>query len=180
MADPASRYTILDSLPAAPGYDWITRSIQGPFVDTGVNIEFAQTGRLYLSKSTVEELAAAFGITGDKSTAALTAEAQSYFRGYAEAVKENGIGQLSHFVDRLSSIVAALGDVGSDDPAVVEVPRQIPAADTPSSGDDDHLPEENESGIFTTDGPLARQDDQSASDKGPDLLPSGPSDDHRL
>ena len=176
--DAASRYQLIASTPLPPGVDWITRSDKGPFVDTGVDIQFAAFGRLYLSVSTVRELAEAAGVIGEGPSAGEQArEAQEYFRGYSDAVKENEIGHLDRIVERLAGVAIALHGTGG---VAVEVSPEISSPDPAPSGEPDDFIEEIESGVFTTDGPIAGQDNRPARNKGPARIPVRASHDYRL
>lgn len=176
--DPASRFKLIESLPQAPGVDWITRTDKGPFVDTGVEVKFSEFGRLYLSVDTVRELAEAAGVIGQgPSDGELSREAAEYFRGYSDAVKENEIGHLDRLVERLAGVAAALRGTGG---VAVEVSPQVKTPDTAPSGEPDDFYEEDESGVFTTDGPIARQDNQPARNQRPARIPSSAGSKYRL
>lgn len=174
MQDASSRYKLVEQALVSPGVDWISRSEKGPFVDTGLEVEFAQKGRLYLSVDTVRELAEAAGIIGEgPSQGELSREAQEYFRGYSDAVKENEIGHLDRLVTRLAAVADNLRNTGGV--AVEAIPASTPSNSAPS-GEPDDLFEEDESGVFTTDGPIDRQADRVTSGKGPARVSSNPSD----
>lgn len=59
-----SPYTLVQSPTLAPGDDYITRSLKGPFIDTGLQIKPGQArhGRVYLSIDTVREMAQILGL----------------------------------------------------------------------------------------------------------------------
>jgi hypothetical protein len=59
-----SPYTKVASPALAPGDDYITRSLKGPFIDTGLQIKPGQArhGRVYLSHDTVREMAEILGL----------------------------------------------------------------------------------------------------------------------
>lgn len=59
-----SPYTKVAAPTLAPGDDYITRSLKGPFVDTGLQIKPGQArhGRVYLSIDTVREMAQILGL----------------------------------------------------------------------------------------------------------------------
>lgn len=148
MADPQGRFTLVDTALRAPAYDWVTRVIQGPFVDTGVDIQFRETGRLYLSLDTIRELAAVAGVLSeDKQAGVIAHETTLYNMGYAQALKENDLGQLTDLLDRLRLVASVLA--GSDaDVAVEAVPEVATPGNEDLSGLDDFKPE-----VFVTDGP---------------------------
>ena len=59
-----SPYTKVAAPALAPGDDYITRSLKGPFIDTGLQIKPGQArhGRVYLSIDTVREMAQILGL----------------------------------------------------------------------------------------------------------------------
>lgn len=59
-----SPYKMVASPSLAPGDDYITRSLKGPFIDTGLQIKPGQArhGRVYLSIDTVREMAQILGL----------------------------------------------------------------------------------------------------------------------
>ena len=59
-----SPYQKVEIAQIAPGDDYITRSLKGPFVDTGLQIKPGQArhGRVYLSIDTVREMADILGL----------------------------------------------------------------------------------------------------------------------
>ena len=166
MADLQSRFTLVEGAVRSPGYDWITRAIQGPFVDTGLDIQFKEFGRLYISIDTIRELAAVAGILEeDKQMGVIAYETTLYNMGYAQALKENDLGQLADILDRLRSVASALD--GSNVPVVVEAAPEVAAKSYEDVSDlDDFEPE-----VFVTDGPdlaidAARGDETASSSDG--------------
>jgi hypothetical protein len=65
-----SPYTRVEAPQFAPGDDYITRSLKGPFVDTGLQIKPGQArhGRVYLSIDTVREMAEILGLFDKEDT----------------------------------------------------------------------------------------------------------------
>lgn len=132
MDDPNGRYHLTETPILSPGVDWLTRSPDGPLIDTGVDIAFGATGRLYLSVETVRQLADVAGlfegfVLGDAGDAIEVAREE----GYGRALKENIIGQLGSIVDELGGIFRA---ATADD--------QLPVVPTaPVAGEE--LPEPN-------------------------------------
>lgn len=59
-----SPYTKVAAPALAPGDDYITRSLKGPFIDTGLQIKPGQArhGRVYLSIDTIREMAQILGL----------------------------------------------------------------------------------------------------------------------
>lgn len=53
---------VRDACHLPPGHDYLTNSILGPFIDTGVDVDRdSRWGRIYLSEQTVGEFARKFG-----------------------------------------------------------------------------------------------------------------------
>ena len=175
MNDPAGRFQLVDSALSAPGYDWITRSEKGPFIDSGLEVKFSEFGRLYLSVATVREMAEAAGLFNEEgeTDAQKTAAAAEYFRGYSDAVKENPNGHLADLADRLGRIADALAGTGG---VPVEESPALDAPDVALTGPVGAVEPE----VFTTDGPVAGQDNRSARRKRAPRISSGAGDEHRL
>ena len=53
----AKRWSMIDAPTLLPAVDWITRSPNGPFLDTGINISVENKGRVYLSVETRRDMA---------------------------------------------------------------------------------------------------------------------------
>lgn len=92
----------------APAVDFITRSSEGPFVDTGLDVilrsrpgDPVRTERVYLAKSTIEQLALLAGVEGNAEFSAQR-EAELKAQGKLEGLKE-GLG------DDLASVAHSLG-----------------------------------------------------------------------
>jgi len=175
MNDPAGRYQLIETAISAPGYDWITRSEKGPFIDTGLEVKFSEFGRLYLSVDTVREMADAAGLFNEQgeTDAQVAAHAAEYFRGYSDAVKENPNGHLADLVERLGAVAAALAGSGG---VLVEESPALDAPDVEVTGPNGAVEPE----VFTTDGPAARQVDSPARSKRAARISSSAGDEHRL
>lgn len=102
-----------------PAVDFITRSGEGPFIDTGVVVHVRNqpgqpliTERVYLSTATIAQLATMIGLEG-LAEATVLHEQKLIAQGKVEAMKE-GLG------DRLLALaadlraVAGAADLGSD------------------------------------------------------------------
>lgn len=81
-----------------PGVDFITRSGQGPFVDTGVDVILrsqpgmpVQTERVYLSAATITQMAQLVGVLGDSDNSNVR-EQSLIAHGKLEGLKE-GLGE---------------------------------------------------------------------------------------
>lgn len=80
-------------------------------MDTGVEVEFAQRGRLYLNIETLREMAAVAGLF-DALESKIEQEFQrGYDQGYAESVKENHGTAIRDAVERLTFLAGHLSGV---------------------------------------------------------------------
>lgn len=102
-----------------PAVDFITRSAQGPFIDTGVDVllrsrpgEPVRTERVYLAKDTVAQLARELGIVADDGTTAAR-EASLIAQGKIEGMKEALGERLGDVVRDLGRTLDALADGGA-------------------------------------------------------------------
>lgn len=82
----------------SPAVDFITRSSEGPFVDTGVDVLLRTqpgnpivTERVYLARNTIRQLAQLAGIESDAADTASDQEAHFIAQGKLEGLKE-GLG----------------------------------------------------------------------------------------
>ena len=111
----------IDASPAlSPGCDYFTRSVRGPFIDTGVDIDqFTPMGdRIYVSEDTVGEWARMFGwISPD--------QAEALRNLLSDAI--DGIDAARAEVERLQVIERALRAGGFTIPE----PEQVPITEFP-------------------------------------------------
>lgn len=91
-------YKIVTHPDRQPAVDFLTRSAQGPFIDTGVDVLMRpQPGqppiveRVYLALDTVKQLASIFGVAGGGQAFTADREKQLIATGKLEALKE-GLG----------------------------------------------------------------------------------------
>lgn len=114
---PASRYSVTEYPTKAPAVDYITNSAVGPFVDTGrdVVINGRVFGRIYLSESTVREMAESLGILETTTQKQID---DAYLRGKVAALKEGLGDELVRVADVLARWGDALGVADSDDSSV--------------------------------------------------------------
>jgi len=112
-------YKVTTNPEKAPAVDFLTRSGEGPFIDTGVDVILrsqpgmpVQTERVYLAKNTIAQLAQLVGLTGSNAPHDLVRDAQLVAQGKIEGMKENLGGNLGDVVRTLGSILDAL-DGGS-------------------------------------------------------------------
>jgi hypothetical protein len=125
-----TRYSLVSAAVQAPGVDMVTKSPNGPLIDTGYNISFMDGrngARLYLSVETIREMAEIAGLFKiDQPDAVIEHDRAIYNRGYADALKENIGGELRDIADRLGFVSERLGDLvpvatEDNDPAAAEL-----------------------------------------------------------
>lgn len=102
----ARRWAVVDAPALQPAVDFITKSPNGPFIDTGLNVTFEMRGRVYLSVETIREMAEIAGLL--KSNDAIEKvlhDSAVENRGYERGLKESEelIGKLTAVVSRLSA-----------------------------------------------------------------------------
>jgi len=110
-----SRFSVIDTPVLSPGHCWITRTTDGPFIDTSVDVGrmHIERGRIYLSVEVVREMARVAGILDEgKSVSVELREQELYNKGYSDALKENYGDLLHNLTDRI-----AVGNVGNAVPA---------------------------------------------------------------
>lgn len=100
-------YVVVENPTQLPAVDFLTKSAVGPFVDTGVDAKFGErkVGHIYLSKSTIAELAELIGITNTATEQQLEA---AYNRGKFDALQEGLGDDLSRVADAFTRWGAAL------------------------------------------------------------------------
>lgn len=106
----------LDACPLSPGCDYFTRSVRGPFIDTGVDID-ARTpmgDRIYVSEATVGTWAQAFGWISPGSAETLLGLVEKH-RIEVQALREE--------VARLTTIERALLAGGFQIPTEDQIPE---------------------------------------------------------
>lgn len=107
----------IDAAPAlAPGCDFFTRSVRGPFIDTGVDIEETTPlgHRIYVCEDTVGEWARMFGWISPDQAKAYGAEVVAAVEARWAAEKE---------LDGLRHVITALEASGFRIPTPDEVPE---------------------------------------------------------
>jgi hypothetical protein len=85
----AQRWTLTDAPTLQPAVDFITKTPNGPFIDTGMNVTFEQRGRVYLSVETIKEMAQVAGLLDNKNAQEKTLhDIAIYNDGYKAGLKE--------------------------------------------------------------------------------------------
>lgn len=112
-----SRFKVIDTPILAPGNCWVSKTTDGPFIDTGVDVGrmHIERGRIYLSFEVLREMARVAGILDEgKSTSAELKEKEWYDKGYSDAIKENYGNLLTQLADRVGpSILDAVSSAGT-------------------------------------------------------------------
>ena len=102
----ARRWAVVDAPALQPAVDFITKSPNGPFIDTGLNVTFEMRGRVYLSVETIKEMAEVAGLLENKNAQEKNMHDEgNYNRGYEAGLKEGAdlLAKLSAVTDRLSA-----------------------------------------------------------------------------
>lgn len=112
----SSRFSITEAPALEPAVCWITRSGQGPFIDTGVDVGrmHIERGRIYISLDALREMARVAGILDEGKSASVELKEREWFdKGYSEALKENYGDLLTRLADRVGpSILDAVSSAG--------------------------------------------------------------------
>lgn len=98
---------MIDVAMLSPGHCWVTRTTNGPFIDTGIEVEFGQRGRMYLSMDALREMADVAGLLHPAVDEEEVFK-RGYDLGYDESSKENHGDELSAVADRLAYLVGEL------------------------------------------------------------------------
>ncbi len=116
----AQRWTLTDAPTLQPAVDFITKTPNGPFIDTGMNVTFEQRGRVYLSVDTIREMAQVAGLLESHSAQEKNLHDMGYYnKGYEAGLKEGAelLGKLTTTLERLSPVdyAAVIRDVEIDE-----------------------------------------------------------------
>lgn len=102
----AQRWVVTNAPTFQPAEDFITKSPNGPFIDTGYDVTFEKRGRVYLSVETIREMAVVAGLLENKNAQEKSLyEAEIYNRGYKDGLDESEelLGKLTAIIGRLSA-----------------------------------------------------------------------------
>src|SRR5512137_2768004 len=102
----AKRWVLVDAPTLQPAVDFITKTPNGPFIDTGMNVTFEQRGRIYLSVETIKEMAEVAGLLDNKNAQELSLhELEIENRGYERGLKDSEelVGKLTSIISRMST-----------------------------------------------------------------------------
>lgn len=133
----ARRWALVDAPTQMPGVDWITKSPNGPFIDTGIKVIPEMRGHVYLSVETIKEMAEIAGLLENKNAQELSLhDLEIENRGY-----ERGLRDSEELVGKLTSIISRM-PVASSDPVIhdVEADADIEAITGDESGKPDSNP----------------------------------------
>jgi len=116
----AQRWTLTDAPTLQPAVDFITKTPNGPFIDTGLNVTFEQRGRIYLSVETIKEMAEVAGLLESKNAQEKNLhDEENYNRGYERGLRDSEelVGKLTSIISRMSApdYSAVIRDVEIDD-----------------------------------------------------------------
>lgn len=100
----ARRWAIVDAPALMPGVDFVTRSPNGPFIDTGISVSVENRGRVYLSVETIKEMAEIAGLIETKNAQERSLhDMEIYNEGYKAGLQEG-----ADLSERLGNIVSHL------------------------------------------------------------------------
>jgi hypothetical protein len=100
----AKRWILTDAPTLQPAVDFITKTPNGPFIDTGFNVTFENRGRVYLSVETIKEMAEIAGLLESKNAQELSLHDKAmYERGY-----ERGLRDSEELVGKLTSVISSM------------------------------------------------------------------------
>lgn len=125
----ARRWALVDAPALMPGVDFVTRSPNGPFIDTGISVSVENKGRVYLSVETIKEMAEIAGLLETKNAQERSMyDMEIYNEGYKAGLQEG-----ADLSERLGNIVghlaagAAVSRPSVDDVAVEPAKEGRPA-----------------------------------------------------
>lgn len=101
----ARRWALVDAPTQMPAVDWITKSPNGPFIDTGIKVVPEMRGHVYLSVETIKEMAEIAGLLESKNAKESNLyDLEIYNRGYKDGLNEGVelLGKLTTVANRLS------------------------------------------------------------------------------
>ena len=103
-----SRFTLMPVATEAPGVCWVSKSPNGPLIDTGVSILFNERGRLYLGLDTLRDMAKIAGLFDEFEFNRDERDAEMFHKGYVAGVKEDLRGNLGNSVTELGFLIDTL------------------------------------------------------------------------
>ena len=125
----ARRWALVDAPALMPGVDFVTRSPNGPFIDTGISVSIENRGRVYLSVQTIKEMAEIAGLIDTKNAQERSLyDMEKYNEGFKAGLQEG-----TDLNDRLGNIIshiaagAAVSRPSVDDVAAEPAKERRPA-----------------------------------------------------
>lgn len=98
----ARRWALVDAPALMPGVDFVTRSPNGPFIDTGISVSIENRGRVYLSVQTIKEMAEIAGLLDTKNAQERSLhDMEKYNEGFKAGLQEG-----TDLNDRLGNIIS--------------------------------------------------------------------------
>lgn len=98
----ARRWALVDAPALMPGVDFVTRSPNGPFIDTGISVSIENRGRVYLSVQTIKEMAEIAGLIDTKNAQERSLyDMEKYNEGFKAGLQEG-----TDLNDRLGNIIS--------------------------------------------------------------------------
>lgn len=172
----ARRWALVDAPPLQPGVDFITKSPNGPFIDTGLNVSFEMRGRVYLSVDTIREMAEVAGLLESKdATQKNLYDIEMYNKGYEAGLKEG-----AELIGKLDSVIGHLRpDTGWLKPARLA----LDAGDAGDAADEPRVPKRNPRNVQGTparSGKSGGKASAAGSSGGPDDLSGFGDDDEQF
>lgn len=132
----AQRWVVTNAPAFQPAEDFITRSPNGPFIDTGFDVTFEKRGRVYLSVETIREMAVVAGILENKNAQEKNLHDEgNYNRGYEAGLKEGA--------DLLAKLSAVTGRLSATDYSSVLHNVEIDENDEGTAGDESGIADDN-------------------------------------
>lgn len=106
----ARRWSMTDAPTLMPAEDFLTKSTNGPFIDTGIDVKFERRGRIYLSVETIREMAEVAGLLESKNAQEKSLhDLDIYNQGFKE-----GLAEGADLVGKLSNVLSKLPDSAGD------------------------------------------------------------------
>lgn len=103
-----SRFSLVPLAVRNPGTCWVSKSPTGPMIDTGVEVQFAERGRIYLTVDVVREMAEVAGLFDELRTDSIADAETSYQSGFEAGQKVDLHGNLDRVVSELDRIADLL------------------------------------------------------------------------
>ena len=167
----AQRWVLTDAPALAPGVDFITKSPNGPFIDTGLNVTFEMRGRLYLSVETIEEMAKVAGLLEAKNNG----EQELHEKAIYNAGYKAGIESAGELSEQLAAIGNTIGFTWDAVHAPIPTAKDAVPSEVPAGSDSTNVREP-----AVGSGSKGRKTSAATSKRGPNDVPSTGDDAERF